>query len=295
MMVCVSDRNQPRVPEAVDRAAGVLAAAGVPSPRVDAELIAAHVLGVPRGWLVLAGELGPAQLARFERLVARRARRVPLQHLTGTTGFGKLELAVGPGGFVPRPETELLAQWAVTALTGGTGVVVDLGAGTGALALSVAHDRPRARVLAVEGSPAALAWLRRNAATRATAGDRPVEVVAADATDPAALAHLEGTVDLVVCNPPYVPDGVPVPPEVADHDPPEAVFGGPDGLAVIRPVIARAAVLLRPGGWLGIEHDESHGEAVPRLLRADGRFAGVADHRDLAGRPRYATARRVAD
>jgi release factor glutamine methyltransferase len=295
-----------QVRAAVVRATEVLAAAGVPSPRADAELLAAHVLGVPRGRLVLVDRWDPGRRERFEELVGRRAKRVPLQHLTGVAGFGRLTLAVGPGGFVPRPETELLAQWAVR--TGGSvvasersdaggidagAVIVDLGSGTGALALAVAHELPAARVYAVERSPAALVWLRRNAADRATAGDRPIEVVAGDATDPAVLVALDGTVDLVVCNPPYVPDGVPVPPEVADHDPPEAVFGGPDGLAVIGPIIARAAALLRPGGWLGLEHDDSHSAAVVELL-AD-RFTRIADHRDLAGRPRYVTAARVAD
>ncbi|MPZ27716.1 MAG: peptide chain release factor N(5)-glutamine methyltransferase [Micromonosporaceae bacterium] len=279
-----------RVAVAVAAAARRLSAAGVPSPRADAELLAAHVLGVPRGRLALAGGLAPDALARFEQLVAARADRVPLQHLTGTAGFGRLELAVGPGAFVPRPETELLAQWAVG--TGGA-VVVDLASGTGALALAVAHELPAAQVLAVERSPAALAWLRRNAADRAAAGDRPVEVVAGDATDPAVLSDLDGTVDLVVCNPPYVPAGTPVPPEVADHDPPEAVFAGPDGLAVIRPVIVRAARLLRPGGWLGLEHHETHPPLLPRLLQPW--FTRVTDHRDLVGRPRYVTGQRVAD
>jgi len=279
-----------RVSEAVARAAGSLAAAGVASPRADAELLAAHVLGISRGRLALAGGFDPAGLARFEELVARRAARVPLQHLTGTVGFGRLELVVGPGAFVPRPETELLAQWA--AGVGGE-VVVDLCSGTGALALSIAHELPAARVYAVEQSPAALEWLRRNAADRAAAGDRPVELVAGDATGPAVLADLDGTVDLVVCNPPYVPERVPVPPEVAEHDPPAAVFAGPDGLAVIRPVVTRAAALLRPGGWFGLEHDQSHREPVSRLLGQ--RFTDIDDHRDLAGRPRYVTARRVAD
>jgi release factor glutamine methyltransferase len=274
----------------VARAAEVLAATGVPSPRTDAELLAAHVLGISRGRLALVDSWDPRQRARFEELVGRRADRVPLQHLTGTVGFGRLTLAVGPGGFVPRPETELLAQWAVT--TGGS-MIVDLGSGTGALALAIAHELPGAQVYAVERSPAALAWLRRNAADRAAAGDRPVEVVAGDATDPAVLAGLDGTVDLVVANPPYVPDRVPVPPEVADHDPPEAVFAGPDGLAVIRPMIARAAALLRPGGWLGLEHDDSHAAAVVAMLHRS--FTRIADHRDLAGRPRYVTAARVAD
>lgn len=272
------------------RAVAVLERSGVASPRADAELLAAHVLGVPRGRLALVDTFPAPALARYQELVARRAERVPLQHLTGRAGFGELDLAVGPGVFIPRPETELLAQWA---LAQPAAVVVDLGSGAGALALSIAHARPEARVYAVERSPAALEWLRRNAAERAQAGDRPVEVVAGDATDPAVLSDLDGTVDLVVCNPPYVPDGVPVPPEVADHDPPEAVFAGPDGLAVIRPVLARGAALLRPGGRIGIEHDQTHGEVVPDLMRRW--FTDVVDHRDLAGRPRFATGRRMAD
>lgn len=278
------------VTTAVADAARTLAAAGVASPRADAELLAAHVLGVGRGALALAGGLTPAQQRRYAQLVDRRSERVPLQHLTGTVGFGRLELAVGPGVFVPRPETELLAHWAVA--TGGA-LVVDLASGAGGLALAIAHELPAARVVAVERSGAALRWLRRNAAARAAAGDRPVQVLAGDVTDPALLAELAGTVDLVVCNPPYVPVGTQVPPEVADHDPPEAVFAGPDGLAVIRPVIDRAAALLRPGGWLGLEHDESHAGVLPGLLAP--RFVRITVHPDLAGRPRYATGQRVAD
>jgi release factor glutamine methyltransferase len=148
-------------------------------------------------------------------------------------------------------------------------------------------------VVAVERSVPALAWLRRNAADRAGAGDPPIEVVAGDVADPSLLDDLSGRVDVLLCNPPYVPDGTAVPPEVAAHDPAEAVFGGPDGLAVIRLVLDRAARLLRPGGALGIEHDDTHGEAVPDLLRADGRFADITDHPDLAGRPRFVTARRA--
>jgi release factor glutamine methyltransferase len=282
-----------RVSVAVARAAQRLAAAGVPSPRADAELLAAHVLGVSRGRLALAPQLSPAQLAELDRLVTRRAQRVPLQHLTGTAGFARLELAVGPGVFVPRPETELLVQWAVRAAgrLGDAPTIVDLGSGSGALALAIAHELPGARVFAVERAPAALRWLRRNAAARAGAGDRPVTVVAGDATDPAVLADLAGGVDLVVSNPPYVPAGVAVAPEVGRHDPAEAVFAGPDGLAVIRPLLVRAASLLRPGGWLGMEHDDSHAAALPPLL--DRWFTEVTDHRDLAGRPRFLTARRL--
>lgn len=275
----------------VRAAAQRLAAAGIASPRADAELLAAHVLGVSRGRLALAGSFSAQQRHRYESLVAARADRVPLQHLTGSTGFGALELSVGPGVFVPRPETELLLEWALGLAGPDRGVVVDLCSGTGALALAVAYEWPQATVYAVESAPDATGWLRRNAAARRAAGDRPVEVVASDATDPAVLAGLDASVDLVVCNPPYVPAAVPVPPEVADHDPPQAVFAGSDGLAVIRPVIARAAALLRPGGALALEHDDTHGQVVPRLLR-DGGFTAIEDHGDLAGRPRFATAHR---
>jgi release factor glutamine methyltransferase len=266
----------------------------MPSARVDAEILAAHVLGVPRGRLALIDGFTDRQLAEFDALVARRAGGEPVQHLVGSAGFRHLELAVGAGVFVPRPETELLAGWGITLITPGT-TVVDLCGGSGAIALAVANEVPGARVYAVERSPAALAWLRRNAEARAAAGDTPIQVVAGDATDPAVLAGLDGTVDAVLCNPPYVPAAAPVPADVADHDPEEAVFAGADGLAVIRPVAARAAALLRPGGVFGIEHDDSHGTVVPALLRATGCFQDIEDHRDLAGRPRYATAVRVAD
>jgi release factor glutamine methyltransferase len=263
-----------------------LAAAGVGSPRTDAEWLAAHALGVTRGRLMLIDTVRDSERRRFADLVAQRARRIPLQHLLGTAAFRHLELAVGDGVFVPRPETELLAGWGIEHTAPGA-TVVDLCSGSGAIALSVADEAAPGRVIAVERSPAALAWLRRNAA-----GAGPVEVVEGDVTDPALLAGLSG-VDVVLCNPPYVPDGTPVPAEVSEHDPAEAVFGGADGLAVIRPVIALAARLLRSGGVVGIEHDDGHAGAVPDLLRADGRFTGIAEHDDLTGRPRYATARRV--
>jgi release factor glutamine methyltransferase len=265
----------------------------VDSSRVEAEILAAHVLGVPRGRLALVDAFTPAQLIRYRELVAARARRVPLQHLTGTAAFRHLELAVGPGVFIPRPETELLAGWGITAAgQAGTLLVVDLCSGSGAIALAVAHEVPQARVYAVEQSPTALEWLRRNAANRAGAGDSPIVVVEGDATDPATLSTLDGQVDVLLCNPPYVPAATAVPPEVADHDPAAAVFGGADGLAVIGPIVDRAATLLRSGGWLGIEHDDSQAGAVPALMRQSGHFAQITDERDLAGRPRFATARR---
>ncbi|WP_370375498.1 peptide chain release factor N(5)-glutamine methyltransferase [Micromonospora sp. HM5-17] len=289
--------ESPRPSAAVAEAASALAAAGVEPARTEAELLVAHVLGVSRAALALAGPLDPAQVARLRELVARRRRREPLQHLLGSAAFRYLELSVGPGVFVPRPETELLAGWGVAqarAVRPATGpvLVVDLCSGSGAIALAVAGEVRRARVIAVERSAAALTWLRRNAAARARAGDPPIEVVAGDVADPKLLAELSGRVDVLLCNPPYVPEGTAVAPEVAGYDPAEAVFGGPDGLAVIRHVVTRAVRLLRPGGVLGIEHDDTHGAAVPDLLRADGRFTDVADHRDLAGRPRFTTARR---
>ncbi|MET8372706.1 peptide chain release factor N(5)-glutamine methyltransferase [Micromonospora profundi] len=281
---------------AVGRAARALAAAGVGPARVEAELLTAYVLGVPRGRLALADDLSDDQLARLDGLVERRVSREPLQHLTGRAGFRHLELAVGPGVFVPRPETELLAGWGIEQSRGlPDPLVVDLCSGSGAIALAVAQEVPGARVVAVERSPAALAWLRRNAAERATKGDRPIEVVEADVTAPDLLADLVGRVDVLLCNPPYVPVEVVVPPEVAGHDPTEAVFGGADGLDVIRPVLARAAALLRPGGVIGVEHDDTHDVAVPALLAGSGWFTAVDEHRDLTGRPRYATASRRAD
>ncbi|MFF5179322.1 peptide chain release factor N(5)-glutamine methyltransferase [Micromonospora sp. NPDC000316] len=281
---------------AVVRAARVLAAAGVEPARVEAELLTAYVLGVPRGRLALADDLDDDQVTRLDELVERRASREPLQHLTGRAGFRHLELAVGPGVFVPRPETELLAGWGVEqGRARPDPLVVDLCSGSGAIALAVAQELPGARVVAVERSSAALVWLRRNAAERAAAGDRPIEVVEADVTAPDLLADLVGRVDVLLCNPPYVPVEVVVPPEVAGHDPAEAVFGGVDGLTVIRPVLTRAADLLRPGGVVGVEHDDTHDVAVPALLVADGRFTAVTEHRDLTGRPRYATASRSAE
>ncbi len=271
-----------------------MTSAGIGSPKTEAELLVAYVLGVPRGRLALVGDCTDAQLARLAELVARRSRHEPLQHLLGSAPFRHLELAVGPGVFVPRPETELLAGWGIEeAATRTEPIVVDLCSGTGAIALAVAQEAPAARVVAVERSAVALDWLRRNAAARTAAGDRPVAVIAGDVADPDLLAELTGRVDVLLCNPPYVPEGTAVPPEVADHDPADAVFGGPDGLTVIRPLIARAASLLRPGGGLAIEHDDTQAETVPALLRADGRFVEIVGHRDLAGRPRFVTARRA--
>ncbi|MCM3886377.1 peptide chain release factor N(5)-glutamine methyltransferase [Frankia sp. R82] len=284
--------------ERIAAATAQLAAAGVASPRADAEQLAAFVLGLGRARLLLVDELpGPAAV-RFDTLVRRRADREPLQHLTGVAGFRYLDLAVGPGVFVPRPETESVVGWAIDALRAATvattapgPVCVDLCAGSGAIALSLAGEIPGAQVHAVEGDPAALGWLRRN--VRSTG--LPVEVHAADVTaaPPSSLARLEGAVDLVVSNPPYLPDAdrATVEPEVGVHDPAAALWGGPDGLQIVRAVVRLAARLLRPGGLLVVEHADGHGASAPALLRADGRWQDVADHPDLGGRDRFVTGR----
>ncbi|MCC8250988.1 peptide chain release factor N(5)-glutamine methyltransferase [Saccharothrix luteola] len=278
---------------AINEAERLLAAAGVDSPRVDAELLAAHVLGVERSRLPLIPLVDPPVVEALHKVVRERATRVPLQHITGRAHLGGVDLEVGPGVFIPRPETELVLEWALSTVESKDPVVVDLCTGSGALALAAAHRLPDASVHAVERDPSALAWARRNADARAAAGDTPITLHAGDVTEPGVLSDLDGQVDLVLCNPPYVPDGTEVQPEVADHDPRHAVFGGPDGLEVIRHVVAVAARLLKPGGHVAIEHDDSHGAVVPSLLSSRRVLTDVADHRDLAWRPRFATARRV--
>ncbi len=272
----------------------VLSVAGVPSPRTDAELLAAHLLGVERTKLMMVPLVDAPVVEALNDLVRRRATRVPLQHLTGTSSIGDVTLAVGPGVFVPRPETELLLAWGLAALEGvDEPVVVDLCTGSGALALAVAKARPDAAVHAVERDPGALAWARRNADEQAQAGATPISLYSGDVTDSMLLMEWEGLVDLVVCNPPYVPEGTPVSPEVGAHDPHDAVFGGRDGLDVVRHVVGCAARLLKPGGAVAIEHDDTHGGSVPALLTARRVLDSVQDHTDLAGRPRFASARRA--
>ncbi|GAC1332332.1 MAG: peptide chain release factor N(5)-glutamine methyltransferase [Mycobacteriales bacterium] len=272
-----------------------LAAAGVDSPRHDAEALAAHVLGVGRGELTLVTHLGPLAPA-YADLVDRRAAREPLQHLVGTVGFRHLELVVGPGVFVPRPETESVVQWALDAARAErwpAPLVVDLCTGSGTMALSIAQELPGARVHGVERDPVALEWTARNAELRVAAGDPPVTLHLGDVAD--ALPELDGTVDLVVSNPPYVAVGerAQVDPEVRDHDPEIALWAGDDGLDVIRLVEATARRLLHPGGLLVVEHSDRQGVAVPALLHERGGWTEIADHRDYADRDRYATARRT--
>lgn len=279
----------PTLRRALAEAVAELAEAGVPSPRPDAEELACHLLGTDR-WGLARHLDGPVPDG-FPDLVQRRAQRTPLQHLTGRAYFRTLTLAVGPGVFVPRPETELVVEHALALLAGCTvprPVVVDLGAGSGAIALAVATEHPRAEVHAVEVDPGAHPWLARNVA------DSGVQIHHADLVD--CLPGFDGSVDLVVSNPPYIPaDAVPRDPEVARHDPPVALYSGPDGLHHLRQVEQVAARLLRPGGWVVVEHADQQGRSAPAVFTRAGGWSDVLDHHDLTGRDRFVTARRTPD
>jgi release factor glutamine methyltransferase len=313
--------------DAVRRATMTLAEAGVASAPVDALYLAAHLMRADvsevRRRMVIGGVEAPEG---YDDLVAERATRIPLQHLTGRAYFRGLELRVGPGVFVPRPETELLVDLALRALaalaapaapaapppsspstflggehvgmpTGwpprnvlgeGGPVVVDLATGSGVIALSVKQEHPDAQVYAVELSELALGWAVAN---RDRLG---LDVTLEQGDARAAYPQLAGRVDVVTCNPPYIPDGqVPVDPEVRDHDPELALYGGPDGLALPLAMAANAAVLLRSGGVLVMEHAETQGASLPRALAATGAWGQVTDQRDLVGRPRALVAVRA--
>ena len=279
---------------AVRAASSRLAEAGVDSPEHDARALAVHVLGLTSpGQLVLVDGLGD-RAGEYGDLVARRAERVPLQHLVGSVGFRYVELEVGPGVFVPRPETEAVVQWAVDALRGVPHpLVADLCTGSGTIAFALANEVPGVTVHAVELDPDSLAWTRRNAANRVAAGDPEVHLHLGSAED--ALPELDGQLDLVASNPPYVatteahiPD-----PEVLDHDPGVALWAGEDGLDVIRLVERAARRLLKPGGLLVVEHSDRQGRSAPQLLEERGGWADVQDHVDQLGRDRFVTARRL--
>jgi release factor glutamine methyltransferase len=280
--------------EAVRAAVAILTDAGVGSPEFDAVALAAGALKTTTAHVHKLMIMGAPVPAGFEDLVAERARRVPLQHLTGRAGFRRLELLVGPGVFVPRFETELVAGLAIaqvrTIVAGGLpALVVDLCTGSGAIALAIKDEVPAAQVHAVELSALAHAWAIRN---RDDLG-LDVDIRAGDATR--AFPDLEGAVDVVVSNPPYIPAGAtPVDPEVRDHDPKVALYGGsPDGLRIPLEVAARGAVLLRPGGYLVMEHADVQGDSLSAALRATGRWQDIRDHQDLNGRPRAVTAVRA--
>jgi release factor glutamine methyltransferase len=275
----------------ISEAAVRLERAGVDSPLHDAEALAAHVLEIPR-MQVRSAAMDPEQVREYQQLVARRATRVPLQHLIGRATFRRVELAVGPGVFVPRPETEVLVGWALEALerarqTNPEPVVADLATGSGAIAAALADEAPWARVHAVELDDDAFAWASRNLSGTG------VDLRHGDMADE--LADLDGQVDVVVSNPPYIPleawESVSV--EGRDHDPALALWAGDDGLDLMRVLERSASRLLRPGGVVVAEHADEQGTAAPAVFTGTGRWVEVRDHRDLAGRDRFVTARKA--
>jgi release factor glutamine methyltransferase len=280
-----------RLSDLLRRAAERLAGAGIADPQVDVELLAAHAAGIPRGAVQAASirgdEWDAASAAALDALVDRRATREPLQHLTGTAPFRHLELGVGPGVFVPRPETEMVAQLAIDALRAAASpapVAVDLGTGSGAIALALATEVPHARVFAAENSVDAFVWTKENFA-RIGADNARLAFIDLEHAFP----ELDGSVSVVVSNPPYVPDAaIPRDPEVRFFDPPAALYGGEDGLDIVRVVSRVALRLAHPGGTVVIEHGEWQGEAVRAILAADG-WRATATHPDLTTRDRATT------
>lgn len=273
------------VNEAVRRAAELLATSGSASPYAEARTLVAHVSGVELGRLPIAPDLTDAQLEALDAAVTRRCAGEPLQHITGVAWFRTTSLTVGPGVFVPRPETETMTGWCLEHLEPGQRVV-ELCAGSGAISKALALEGAGYEQWAVEVSPDAVSYLVGNLA------DTDVRVVEADMAD--ALYELDGTIDLVVVNPPYVPLDAweSVPADVRDHDPELAVFSGADGLDAMHVVARVAARLLTPSGLLAAEHAEVQHEQVVELFARHGAYDTVRDHPDLVGRWRFVTARR---
>ena len=275
---------------AIDSATALLADAGIDSARCDAEQLAAHLAGVDRGRLALLDSPGDEFFERYREAVTARSRRVPLQHVTRTVAFGPVQLHVGPGVFIPRPETESILEWVTAQQLPAQPVIVDVCTGSGALAVALAHHRANlgleARVIGIDDCDAALDYARRNAEGTA------VELVRADVTVDGLLPELDGQVDLVVANPPYIPDAVMLDPEVAQHDPHHALFAGPDGMSVIATVVGLAGRWLRPGGLFAVEHDDTNSSETVELIRNAGLFDDIRARRDLVGRPRFVTARK---
>lgn len=286
----------PSLRERIRAAAARLEGAGVPSPRHDAEELAAYVLGTDRGGLLTRTDPDDGFAADYDAVIARRAAREPLQHITGVAHFRRIDLAVGPGVFVPRPESELSAGVAIEAAReivaqGRVPTVVDLYAGSGAIAISVATEVQPVVVHAVEMDNPAIPWLRRNAAGAGVIVHHDDVERVADADRSMALLH--GAVDIITANPPYIPLGAHIrDQEVAEHDPAAALWAGDDGMDQVRVLERVAAVLLRAGGLLVCEHADVQGVLAPNVFRATGQWEQVDDHLDLNGRPRYLTARR---
>lgn len=282
-------KSSSSVRELIIDAAARLREAGVASPESDARLLLAHVCGIEPTRLLLLDRIDHDQSDRYAGLVERRAERVPLQHLTGKAYFRRVELAVGPGVFVPRPETEVMTGWAVDVLRtmvaeGRRPVVIELGTGSGAIAKAIADEAPECRVIAVELDHRAAEWAAGNLAGTG------VELIEGDLADVPAV--WDGRCDLVISNPPYIPLDAyeSVAPEARDHDPQAALFSGQDGLDAIRVVVRTAARLLRPGGLVATEHSDLQGEAVMAIFTGHRGFDAVRDHQDLTGRSRFTTA-----
>jgi release factor glutamine methyltransferase len=276
---------------AIEAASARFEKAGIESFQADAEILLGFVLGLSRGELqvkaITGEELNPDDELKFQELVERRAERYPLQHLTGVAHFRQLELKVGPGVFVPRFETEVVTQIAIDALRAipsENPVAVDLATGSGAIALSIAHEVPHAKVYAVELSEDALKYTRANFDRYAP----EAILVQGDLAD--AFPELKGLVDVLVSNPPYIPDAmIPIYPEVYLHDPALALYGGDDGLDLVRKVEATAKRLLREGGALVIEHADMQGDAIRELILSLG-WRQARTHKDLSGRDRATSA-----
>ena len=276
----------------VEHAAKRFEEAGIDSAIVDAELLAGHVLGLTRGGIqseiIVAAEINDSQAEEITNLYARRLNREPLQHITGKAYFRNLELEVGRGVFIPRPETEFVAQLAIDALrvvASDKPIAIDLGTGSGAIALALATEVPNAKIFAVEKSDDAISYTRRNFEKY---GNENATVIQGDLAE--AFSYMDGSASVVVSNPPYIPlAAVPRDVEVRLHDPQLALYGGEDGMQVMHLVSASAKRLLHDGGTLVVEHADSQGEQVSQLLLADG-WRQVRSHKDLTGRDRAVTA-----
>jgi len=284
--------------ELVHEATEILAQVGIDSAHVDASILLASVMKVERSQLSPFAEVPLVQAATFQELVHQRATRIPLQHLTGEAHFRHITLKVGAGVFVPRPETELLVEAGIGLLSkvDSPRIAVDLCSGSGAIALSVACEVLDTTVYAVEQSLDAFTWLKTNVEAHQDQLEEmcsSVKFIHGDATHLGLLSDLAGTVDVVLSNPPYIPDAmIPRDPEARDYDPAMALFGGPDGLDVARGVVRVARMLLKPGGLFGMEHADVQGESVPALLDEMGGWAQVEDHLDYNKLPRFTTAMR---
>ena len=292
--------------EALIHATQRLQASGIESARTDAELLLCHVLECTRSKLMLVDELDFDQRMAYERLLGKRQSRIPLQHLTGIAPFRYLELEIGPGALVPRPETEVVVEaalrWVRENVTTRP-LLLDLCSGAAPITVALATELDHVDVVGMEKYEEAQYWGRCNFVKYAdaiAARDNTLTLVDADATDPAAFAAYEGRTALVIANPPYIPDGMlPRDPEVMRHDPKVALFGGPDGFDIVRGLLDTAAIALQDNGFFIMEHADAQGEeagerGLPALVRAHPAFTSVHDHRDLTTRPRYTTAVRKA-